>query len=60
MSGETAPGRARAGRRPAEPAAPGPRLLYLSRADLARLGIGILEVVAAVDAACRFKGQGAW
>ena len=36
----------------------GPRLLYLSRTDLESLGIGMDEVVAAVDAGCRAKGRG--
>jgi ornithine cyclodeaminase/alanine dehydrogenase len=33
-------------------------LLYLSRADLASLGVTMTEVVDAVDAACRAKGEG--
>ena len=33
-------------------------LLYLSRADLESLGITMTEVVDAVDAACRAKGEG--
>jgi alanine dehydrogenase len=33
-------------------------LLYLSRADLESLGVSMTEVVDAVDAACRAKGQG--
>ena len=38
--------------------AAGPHLLYLSRADLASLGVTPLEVVDAVDRACRAKGEG--
>jgi alanine dehydrogenase len=37
---------------------PSPALLYLSRADLETLGIGMREVIEAVDAACRAKGEG--
>ena len=37
---------------------PGARLLYLSHTDLDSLGIGMDEVVAAVDAGCRAKGRG--
>jgi len=36
----------------------GPTLLYLSPADLGALGIAMLDVVDAVDAACRAKGRG--
>lgn len=43
---------------PAEYVPSGPRLLYLSRTDLASLGIEMHDVVAAVDAACRLKGAG--
>lgn len=39
-------------------AGPGAGLLYLSRADLASLGIGAGEVVDAVDRACRARGEG--
>lgn len=39
-------------------AAAGPALLYLSRADLESLGVGVSAVVEAVDAACRAKGEG--
>jgi len=37
---------------------PGPVLLYLCRDDLESLGVGMEEVVAAVDAGCRAKGRG--
>jgi len=54
----TAPGCA-CGGGPREPYVPsGPRLLYLSRMDLESLGVGMDEVVAAVDAGCRAKGRG--
>ena len=44
---------------PREPHRPsGPSLLYLSRHDLESLGIGMLEVVEAVDRGCAAKGRG--
>jgi alanine dehydrogenase len=44
---------------PREPYVPsGPTLLYLCRADVESLGIGMAEVVAAVDAGCRARGRG--
>jgi alanine dehydrogenase len=44
---------------PREPHPPaGPALLYLSRDDLESLGVGMLEVVEAVDAGCAAKGRG--
>ncbi len=36
----------------------GPALLYLSRADLLSLGIGMAEVMQAVEAGCRARGLG--
>ena len=53
----TAPGCACGG--PHEPHVPSaPTLLYLCRDDVESLGIGIAEVVAAVDAGCRARGRG--
>jgi len=50
------------GAAPPDPGAPPPHagagLLYLSRADLASLGVGAGEVVDAVDRACRARGEG--
>jgi alanine dehydrogenase len=44
---------------PREPHVPfGPTLLYLGRDDVESLGIGIAEVVAAVDAGCLALGRG--
>ncbi len=52
------PGRSRGGG-PREPHRPsGGALLYLSRDDLESLGLGMLEVVEAVDGACAAKGRG--
>jgi len=54
----TAPGCA-CGGGPREPYVPsGAALLYLCRDDVESLGIGIAEVVAAVDAGCRARGRG--
>jgi alanine dehydrogenase len=43
-------------REPYEP--PGPSLLYLSRDDLESLGVGMLEVIEAVDRVCAARGRG--
>ena len=51
------PAEGRTGRR--EDGPPGEALLYLSRADVAALGLSMAEVVAAVEEGCRLKGEGA-
>ena len=58
MSGATGAGHARGGdpREPNRP--PQGTLLYLSRDDLASLGVTMLEVVDAVDRGCAAKGRG--